>query len=128
MVDTDGFNSIEKAAAATKRAVDNEKWLTATVLWSYTQDKLLQATGNIDFYNILYKTSSNRMRLLIDTGRSLPAGSSGDERDFLLDELMNNEVKNTLDLNVKWGAQSGKVFSVLSNDFMRPVTHTGAEK
>ena len=126
MVDTDGFNSIEKAAAETKQAVDNEEWSRATQLWAYTEYTLLMATGNIDFYNILYKKSLRSMRSSLDLALLLPAESPRDERDSLLDALMNSKVKNTLGLNVTWGNQSDKVFSILSGDFMKPVTHTGA--
>ena len=126
MVDTDGFNSIEKAAAETKQAVDRKEWSRATELWRYTSYIILNATENIDFYNILYKTSVKHTKLLIDPGLSTPGERSGDKRDSPLHKLMNSNVKKRLGLNVTWGDQSNKVFSILSEDFMKPVTNTGA--
>lgn len=124
MVDTEGFQKIEAAAGETKSAVENEEWLKATQLWSYTEHVILQVTGNIDFYNILYKVSPGRFR----NARKpiLPsARDTQDDRDLILDNLMNNDVKKALGVNVTWGAQSGTVFSRLSGDFMKPVTHIG---
>ena len=111
MVDRAGFYSIQEIVAKTKWAVDNEEWLRATVFWRDIQHVLFNATGSIDLYNILYKTSPNHTK-------------SGDEPS--LDELMNSKVKNKLGLNVTWGAQSGEVFYKLCDDFMKPVTDRGA--
>lgn len=45
--------------------------------------------------------------------------------DQSLDALMNGHVKKALKLDVTWGKQSGTVFSLLYEDFMKPVTHVG---
>ena len=127
MVDTDGFNRIEKAAVETKQAVDNGEWSRATELWGYTMYIAFKETGNIDFFNILYKTSVNHVTLLTKVDPSSQREISGNERDPL-NKLMNGIVKTKLSLNVTWGAEGGEVFSKLSGDYMKPATHTGMQK
>lgn len=56
MVDTEGYKQIMKYANKTKIAVEKEEWKLATQLWSATESVILNMTGNIDFYNILYKS------------------------------------------------------------------------
>lgn len=63
MVDTDGYEEINKAALRTKYAVDTERWSEATLLWGSTEGAILQATNNIDFYNILTKIEPNNNQL-----------------------------------------------------------------
>lgn len=57
MVDTDGFKGIDAAARMTKEKVETGQWRAATQYWAYTQNAVFQKTYNIDFYNILTKTS-----------------------------------------------------------------------
>lgn len=66
MVDTDGYEKINKAALRTKEAVDNKRWTNATKLWSYTEGVIDEVTNNIDFYNILTKMEpdSNQLSLM----------------------------------------------------------------
>lgn len=60
MVDTNGYEEINRAAQSTKEAVDNKNWRTATRLWSYTEGVIMKVTNNIDFYNILTKLEPDR--------------------------------------------------------------------
>lgn len=55
MVDTEGYEEIQKWARYTKDAIDDGEWSTATSLWGQTENVILSITGNIDFYNILTK-------------------------------------------------------------------------
>lgn len=66
MVDTDGYEKINKAALRTKEAVDSKRWANATKLWSYTEGVIGEVTNNIDFYNILTKMEpdSNQLPLM----------------------------------------------------------------
>lgn len=60
MVDTEGYEAIQKAALETKEAVDIGAWNAATNLWGMAENVVMRATGNIDFYNILTKVKGNR--------------------------------------------------------------------
>lgn len=57
MVDTEGFKEIDAAAQITRSKVELGKWTEATAAWSDTQEVVLEKTYNVDFYNILIKTS-----------------------------------------------------------------------
>lgn len=56
--------------------------------------------------------------------RTLVKFDARDDADMKLDDLMNGPVKAALQLpeSVVWGGQSQKTFSVLNEDFMKPVT------
>lgn len=58
MVDTQGYQQIMASANRTKIAVEKEQWKLATQLWGITEGVIVNMTGNIDFYNILYKSKS----------------------------------------------------------------------
>ncbi|XP_015125163.1 retinoid-inducible serine carboxypeptidase [Diachasma alloeum] len=118
MIDRRGVLAIEKAAVETQRAVDEGRWRAATSLWAYTENVIVNVTGNIDFYNILEKKQPRGR-----TGRLLPGVRPKVDRDRMLSELMNNGVRNTLGLNVSWGLQSSEVFNILKEDFMKPVVN-----
>ena len=55
MVDTNGYEAINYYAHLTKAAVDAGDFYEATILWGNTEYVILDVTGGIDFYNILYK-------------------------------------------------------------------------
>lgn len=74
MVDKTGLSEIDKAARATEDAVKTGRWKTATNLWSNAEGVILKVTRNIDFYNILAKTSYGYGRFL-----SNPMIQRGDE-------------------------------------------------
>ncbi|XP_014206050.1 retinoid-inducible serine carboxypeptidase-like [Copidosoma floridanum] len=123
MIDTEGFKRIQKSAMDTKAAVDAGKWLAATSLWSSTENVISAETGGIDFYNILTKKRSYYKKTAQDLAKAETRDGVEVDDDFALNKLMNGLVKNTLKLNVSWGAQGNRVFSYLSKDFMKPVTH-----
>lgn len=124
-------------------AVDTKKWEEATRLWGETETVLEHETHNIDFYNILFKVSSdsqrsdknsnllrNRQTVNETMYRSMVSYSRLDaiddaERDAKLSQLMKTQVHEALNLpsNVEWGSQSNEVFRTLARDFMNPVTH-----
>lgn len=95
---------------------------------------ILRETDGIDFYNILkkiYQPSVARRIQSYRKGRKNGAALLRDltnfdeiNRDRVLSELMNSKVKQTLKIasNITWGGQSGRVFNVLSEDFMKPCT------
>lgn len=57
MVDTEGYEKIQKSALETKAAVDTEQWEKATTLWGKTEVIIDQVSSSVDFYNILTKIS-----------------------------------------------------------------------
>lgn len=124
MVDTDGFEKIDRSARATKLEVDAGNWRLATHKWSDTENTILRATNNIDFYNILtkvgsfYEDYSERLSTEPTFTRVYSAYS-----DASLTDLMNGRVKDALGLpkTVRHGSQSNIVFTKLEADFMKPV-------
>ena len=125
MVDTDGFNRIEEAAAMTKQAVENEDWPKAMELAGKTTNIIFRETDIINFFNIVHKTRSWQTLLHI-----YPHGSMSTENFPLgpkpIIKLMDSKVKTTLGLNVSWEDQNSKTYCILSGDLMKPVTHAGA--
>lgn len=122
-VDTKGYNTIDSYAKQTEAALDAGNYELATDLWGSTEMVILDVTGGIDFYNVLYPVTDNL--------KSQPLTSSKDflrklllRDDASLDKLMNTIVKETLGIqnNVTWGGQSSAVFSYLYEDFMKPAT------
>lgn len=59
MVDTEGFQKIDEAAQRANDFVKEGEWTIATEAWSDTQSVVFQQTYNIDFYNILTKSSAS---------------------------------------------------------------------
>ncbi|XP_060832676.1 retinoid-inducible serine carboxypeptidase-like [Bombus pascuorum] len=126
MVDTDGYEKVNKAALRTKEAVDSERWADATRLWSYTEGAIIEVTNNIDFYNILTKIEpytnqfSLKQRLVSEPTFAQEYSVFSQES---LSTLMNGPVKESLNLPSDHGTQSSMVFSRLRGDFMKPVIH-----
>lgn len=58
-VDTEGYNIIDSYAQQTKAAIDAGKYELATDLWGRTEMIILQVTGGIDFYNVLFPVHSS---------------------------------------------------------------------
>ncbi|XP_033340669.2 retinoid-inducible serine carboxypeptidase [Megalopta genalis] len=125
MVDTEGYKTIDKAAQATKNAVNAELWFQATSLWSAAERVILQTTSNIDFYNILTKKQPGFMRdssaVRYSSEPALMRGDLISTYDFDLNYLMNGPVKRSLNLTVEHSTQSDTVFYKLQEDFMKPV-------
>jgi hypothetical protein len=58
-VDTEGYSTIDSYAQQTKAALDAENYELATDLWGTTEMIILQVTGGIDFYNVLFPVRGN---------------------------------------------------------------------
>lgn len=137
MVDIDGFRNIDASAQATKLAVQRKQWSLATSLWAATELIVLRETDGVDFYNVMTpirKTSNYRRRLdLFRDSKYLKdhidelAHYDAEDRDQILEDLMNGPVKETLKMNRTWTVSSGPVFSALTGDFMKPVTDVVAK-
>lgn len=135
LLDDTGYNKVQKSANATQDAVNAGQWDRATNLWSLTESVIMQATDNVDFYNILaphHATTSRRMQQNVRDGlvnNDLVSAYRVSVDAFQtdpLDQLMNGYVKTYLGIpdEVVWGSQSGYVFSAQSGDFMKDVIGT----
>ncbi|XP_021913833.1 retinoid-inducible serine carboxypeptidase-like isoform X2 [Zootermopsis nevadensis] len=122
-VDTEGYNIIDSYAQQTKAAIDAGKYELATDLWGRTEMIILQVTGGIDFYNVLFPVHSSSKSRPITSFRGLVNKLLLRDDDDL-DHFMNTVVKEALEIpaEVTWGGQSGDVFDYLSEDFMKPAT------
>lgn len=106
-------------------------------MWGITEDVVLAATDNIDFYNILTKLSPGRtlskLKYFFKSQlwiynfvlEFFHKHIFPDEVDDKIDRIMNNQVKDALGLNVTFGKQANEVFYTLAEDFMKPVTDIG---
>ncbi|KAG7258938.1 hypothetical protein CRUP_000052 [Coryphaenoides rupestris] len=110
LLDDYGLTEVSNAAEAVRKAVEQEQFQKATVLWSVTESVIEQNTNGVNFYNILTKEP--------DEERSSLAGD-----DFLsllsrrhvrplhrqsLVQLMNGPIRKKLGViphNVTWGGQ-----------------------
>ncbi|XP_046826031.1 retinoid-inducible serine carboxypeptidase-like isoform X2 [Vespa crabro] len=132
MIDSNGYDNIDKSAKATRDAVNNGKWLKATSLWGNTENVILKATDNIDFYNILTKLSPSFIRsqnhgekssIHIDRDAIYQGLSYRDSGS--LEQLMNGPVRKALGIKNYHNEQSNNVFYMLRQDFMKPVVDKG---
>lgn len=137
MVDIDGYQSINTAAKATQLAVKNRQWKSATALWATTELVVLRETDGVDFYNVMSpirKNSDLKRRLAryrdakyLKENLVELSHFEGEDRDRLLEDLMNGPVAQTLNISRPWTVSSGAVFNALTGDFMKPVTDVVAK-
>ncbi|XP_049826421.1 retinoid-inducible serine carboxypeptidase [Aethina tumida] len=120
-IDQNGYNEIEKVANATREALNAGKYQEATNLWGETESAVMDAAYEVDFYNVLKKIERGTGRKLHELFK--PTSQLRDEDDEKIDVIMNGAVREALNISRPWGTQSGKVFSYLAGDFMKPVTH-----
>jgi hypothetical protein len=66
VVNTEGRDGIDEVAQQCRAAVEEGRWADATQLWSDTEVAVLIYGHNVDFYNILYKTSPLFARAILD--------------------------------------------------------------
>ncbi|XP_044736265.1 retinoid-inducible serine carboxypeptidase-like [Chrysoperla carnea] len=119
-IDNDGFIQIDKEAKLCKQFLNEGKFEAATDQWLATEITIQRITRNIDFYNILSKinTSLNSFGDFLDLPSEL-------NKPKTLTELMNTDVKNTLNIpdHVDWKETNRIVFHEFSEDFMKPAIH-----
>lgn len=132
MVDIDGYRNIDASAKSARAAVKAKQWTLATSLWAATELVVLRETDGVDFYNVmtpirknsdyqrrleLYRNSKYVKDNLVDLSHF-----DAEDRDRMLEDLMNGPVSEILKMNQTWKVSSGPVFSALTGDFMKPVT------
>ena len=139
LVDRDQYDQLTATARKCGAAVELNEWGVATQIWGEMESKVSNFTNNADFYNVL--------QFDVDTPEGM--GSDLDLLDVLkyyhldhiegylqrqtvgggvnesqISYIMNHEVRDRLGiipLNVTWGGQSGEVFYMQREDFMKPV-------
>lgn len=130
-VDTKGYREIQAAAIETEHILNQERFEDATYAWGNTQGVLMNQTGPIDWYNVLFLQEYNQFQARLamfekdlkqataDSARKL---AKTEDRDQMLVDLMRNEVAEALQLPAEsvYDAQGGRVFSALAGDFMKP--------
>jgi len=129
LIDDEGYAAINKAALATKKAVENGEWERATNLWSFTEQVIMKNADNVDFYNILKK---ERLPLFYTNNKAWKAlevlyeNEVSQKYSYTLGVLMNGPVKDALKIpkNRAFGKQSRMVFAANTGDFMKPVIST----
>jgi len=129
LIDDEGYAAINKAALATKKAVENGQWERATNLWSHTEQVIMKNADNVDFYNILKK---ERLPLFYTNNKAWKAlevlyeNEVSQKYSYTLGVLMNGPVKDALKIpkNRAFGKQSRMVFAANTGDFMKPVIST----
>lgn len=126
LLDDYGLAEVSNVAEAVKKAVEQEKFLEATALWSQTETVVEQNTNNVNFYNILTQDTDEKVKLT--AGEDFISLQSrrhvGRLHRQSLDKLMNQQIRKKLGIipqNVTWGGQAMDVFQNMAGDFMRPV-------
>ncbi|KAF5275998.1 hypothetical protein FQA39_LY00794 [Lamprigera yunnana] len=122
-IDQQGYEAVEAGALHTRELLYAGKYREATDAWGQTEGIIMMVSKNVDFYNILKQIKSYCSKNSGDIIAKPGVRSCADPVDVAIEELMNGEVKQALNLTVEWGSLSGIVFDVLSEDFMKPVTH-----
>ncbi|XP_057291726.1 retinoid-inducible serine carboxypeptidase-like [Hydractinia symbiolongicarpus] len=124
LLDERDFQQVMNISKKTVQAVNDGRYLEATHLWSVTESMIDKFTDSVNVYNVLQhhappfpRQSSRRLQRLYEQHVGIYYKQS-------LADLMNGPIREKLQIipnNVKWGAQSGDVFSYQSEDFMKPV-------
>jgi serine carboxypeptidase 1 len=142
LVDEAGEKLIVEEAMKAQAAIDQENWVLATRYWGSTEGVVIDQTNGVDFYDILkFEDYGLRRGSMMDVDE-MRIGLKGRIDDRLydkvfkpaagakladsLDELMNGPIREYLEIipdNVRWGGQSGPVFTFQEGDFMKPVVH-----
>ncbi|CAB3364810.1 Hypothetical predicted protein [Cloeon dipterum] len=130
ILDTRRHNIINKYAAKCRDLVDNKEWTRATQCWSNTEVLISIYGHNIDFYNILKKTSPSDLNE--DDLKTFSNNPLARTIQFALrttntqslTDLMNGKIFDKLSATLTylstWNSQSAKVFKANWADFMQP--------
>ncbi|CAN1197969.1 Serine carboxypeptidase-like 51 [Linum perenne] len=138
-LDTNGVQLVNRLAEGIKKQIGEEKYIEATDSWSNLEGVVSENSNNVDFYNFMLDSgmdpvSMTAAELMLGTTRrsysrylsstttaAIAGGEVGDGVD--IETLMNGVIKKKLGIipqSIKWGEQSGSVFSNMAADFMKP--------
>merc|ERR1711976_907202 len=107
-VDEPGLADIDNEADQCRIAVEEERWVDATLGFRETQYAVNRRTNYVDFYNILKFRTFNEFQ-----DKDYPRGDMEAEGQYNLNDIMNGIIKRKLGIipeEVVWGAQSSLVF------------------
>ncbi|XP_061386374.1 retinoid-inducible serine carboxypeptidase-like [Musca vetustissima] len=107
IIDKDGYNRIMEAVEKISKYIENNRWKLAFLQWWKTYHIAINASDNIDFYNVLKYRQEDDIYL----------------KNLTLHTLMNGPVKKALGIeeHIKWGSQGFDIFLKLASDFLKPV-------
>ncbi|KAF8397777.1 hypothetical protein HHK36_016699 [Tetracentron sinense] len=132
-LDNNGMEKSNSLAQLIKQQLTDGHYEDATNSWIDLENVISANSNSVDFYNFLLDSGMDPVSMIatelskeiamkrysryLDFIRSSPGG------DVDLGSLMNGVIRKKLKIipdNVKWGGQSGLVFSGLVGDFMKP--------
>ncbi|XP_061386385.1 retinoid-inducible serine carboxypeptidase-like [Musca vetustissima] len=115
IIDKDGYNKIMEAVERISEYIENDEWNLAYKQWVNTSYIALNASENINFYNIL--------KYLQEEDVNSEETTDNQQNNQTLYSLMNGPVKKALGIeeHIKWGSQKSDIFVELSSDFLKPV-------
>ncbi|XP_010267336.1 PREDICTED: serine carboxypeptidase-like 51 isoform X2 [Nelumbo nucifera] len=132
-IDDNGVKKANSLVQRIKQQIASGLYENATDSWGELEDVIITASNFVDFYNFMLDSGSedistttmesSKAAVVKKYSRYLNskrffAGGNGD-----IETLMNGAIKEKLKIiptDVKWGEQSGSVFSALEGDFMKP--------
>ncbi|KAI3923473.1 hypothetical protein MKW92_052484 [Papaver armeniacum] len=131
-----GTNAAEKSnsmAVKIKQQIKDGKLIGATESWGKLEELIIANSNSVDFYNFLLDSTNDPLSLstsysskeepLERYSKYLDSKMSSSGNSFDLAGFMNGIIKKKLRIipdNVKWGGQSGLVFTAFEGDFMTP--------
>ncbi|CAG9833773.1 unnamed protein product [Diabrotica balteata] len=111
LIDVDGYHIIMEAAEATKYYIDTDNFESAFLMWNTIVNVVKEESDEVDFYNVFRYSPTVKLRGL------------SEDIDPKIAKLMNRKVARTLGIKSKFFELKNEVWSLLGNDFMKPVKH-----
>lgn len=137
LLDDVGLAEVSAIAEKVLAAVNSGHYKEATELWSEAESIVEKNADNVNFYNILTKSTPNlamesslefmpiHMPIHMPTHlRRLSQRHVRRLHQGTLSQLMNGPIRKKLQIipqDVSWGGQSSYVFTNMEEDFMKPV-------
>ncbi|XP_065352912.1 retinoid-inducible serine carboxypeptidase-like [Cloeon dipterum] len=124
ILDTRGRNIVFNRAEECRSNAANGLWAEATQCWSDTEVLILIYGHNVDFYNILYKTSPGFLQDILDTkDPKKRAYKLAVRQSKAVEDIMNGVIYDKLSATLPylnpWDAQGDAVFDANWEDFMK---------
>ncbi|CAJ0590577.1 unnamed protein product [Cylicocyclus nassatus] len=128
-LDSNQLARVNAEAKSCQKKVDQGQWKQATTCWGNMEDLIGAETGGVSWYNILKYggqddwSKKRRKRSTFGVLNRLFNRHVGFYQKDALSSYMDTTVRDKLGIipdNVKFGAQSGAVFNMQAEDFMKP--------
>ncbi|KAL1191043.1 Serine carboxypeptidase-like 51 [Cardamine amara subsp. amara] len=134
-LDDKGLDLSNSLAEKIRKQIKNDEYVQATQTWIELENVISSKSNSVDFYNFLLDSEMDPVSLTTSEIKKeniiikkysrylndLRSSSDVDEGD--LDTLMNGVIKKKLKIipkDLRWGNNSGDVFTAMEGDFMRP--------